>query len=195
DILNFFAQNWSNSSFGKELRPGYSRRKDSNIQSGVTNPVCSPIKPYVYSITGGLRAGLILFFQGVVPSDAKRFEINLKTGPKDGDDVAFHFNPCFRETRPVVRFSFINRQRENPEETPEGPFSKGGAFDICMAINPEGYKVIVNGHRFCVFSHCIPLEKVSVLNIGGDVFMNTFGIIEVDHINKKVIIPAHFLRD
>ncbi|KAL7852457.1 hypothetical protein SRHO_G00182420 [Serrasalmus rhombeus] len=137
------------------------------------------IKPYVNSITGGLRAGLILFFQGVVPSDAKRFEINLKTGPMDGDDVAFHFNPRFCETRSVVCDSFRNGQWENPVETPEGPFSEGGAFDICMAINPEGYKVIVNGHRFCVFSHRIPLEKVSVLNIGGDVFMNTFGIIEV----------------
>ncbi|KAL7852481.1 hypothetical protein SRHO_G00182660 [Serrasalmus rhombeus] len=188
-------QNWSNSTFGKELSPGTSRGKLSNIQSGVTNPVCSPIKPYVNSITGGLRAGLILFFQGVVPSDAKRFEINLKTGPMDGDDVAFHFNPRFCETRSVVRDSFRNGQWENPVETPEGPFSEGGAFDIHMAINPEGYKVIVNGHRFCVFSHRIPLEKVSVLNISGDVFMNTFGIIEVDHINKKVIIPAHFLRD
>ncbi|KAL6481730.1 hypothetical protein MHYP_G00098100 [Metynnis hypsauchen] len=96
----------------------------------------------------------------------------------DGDDVAFHFNPRFHETRSVVRDSFRNGRWENPEETPECPFSTGGAFDICMAINPEGYKVIVNGHRFCAFSHRIPLEKVSVLNICGDVFMNTFGIIE-----------------
>ncbi|KAL7845574.1 hypothetical protein AOLI_G00237660 [Acnodon oligacanthus] len=94
------------------------------------------------------------------------------------DDVAFHFNPRFCEKRSVVCDSFRNGQWENPEETPEGPFSKGGAFDICIAINPNGYKVIVNGHRFCAFSHRIPLEKVSALSIFGDVFMNTFGIIE-----------------
>ena len=67
-----------------------------------------------------------------------RCSINLKTGPSDGDDVAFRFNP--RQCS-VVCDSFRNRRWENPEETPEGPFSKGGAFDICMAINPEGYEV------------------------------------------------------
>ena len=70
-----------------------------------------------------------------------RFEINLKTGPMDGDDVAFHFNPHFCEECSVVCDSFRNRRWENPEETPEGPFSKGGAFDISMAINPEVIEV------------------------------------------------------
>ncbi|XP_036420741.1 verrucotoxin subunit beta-like [Colossoma macropomum] len=169
-----------------------SRWNLSTIRSEVTHRVSGIGTPYVVAIPEGLKPGIAFFFQGVVHPDGRGFEINLKTGPMDGDDVAFHFNPHFCEECSVVCDSFRNGRWENPEETPEGPFSKGGAFDICMAINPEGYEVIVNGHRFCAFSHCIPLKKVSVLNISGDVFMNTFGIIEVDHINKKVIIPAHF---
>ncbi|KAL7852477.1 hypothetical protein SRHO_G00182620 [Serrasalmus rhombeus] len=145
-------------------------------------------EPYIGPIPGGLRAGLILFFQGVVPSDSDGFSMNLKTGPRDGDDVAFRFNP--RQCS-VVCDSFRNGKWENPKETLVGPFRGGTAFDIIIANNPDGYEVVVNGHDYCTFKHCIPLEEVSVLNIIGDVFMNTFSIFEVNSVNMKATISAH----
>ncbi|XP_034158235.2 cytolytic toxin-alpha [Pangasianodon hypophthalmus] len=177
--------NWNASTFGKELNSGISRAKLSNIQSDVPHPVCNPSKPYLGSIPGGLRPGVALFFQGVVPSDCERFKINLQTGPKD---IALHFNPRMNS---VVLNSCRNGTWENYIETPGGPFVKGGAFDIIMAIKEEGYEVIVNGLEYCTFNHRMPVDKVTTLGIWGDVFMNNFGFTEVDDVNMKVIIPAN----
>ncbi|XP_036420761.1 verrucotoxin subunit beta-like [Colossoma macropomum] len=185
-----YVANWSTSTFGKEQSPGVSRGKFSQIQLGVPYPVCNPSIPFVGPLIGGLKVGLALFFQGVVPSDANSFAINLKTGQRDGDDIAFHFNPRVG-TPSVVRDSFRNGRWENPEETSGGPFVKGGGFDLFMVVKPEGYEVIVNGHVFCMFWHRMPVESVSALHIHGDIFMTTFGLIEVDNVNMKVIMPAH----
>ncbi|XP_060754280.1 verrucotoxin subunit beta-like [Neoarius graeffei] len=180
--------NWSTSTFGKELNSGVSHKKSSRIQSDVPHPVCSPSKPYLGPIPGGLRPGVALFFQGVVPSDCNRFEINLQTGLKYLHDIALHFNPRMHS---VVLNSCRNGTWENYIETPGGPFVKGGAFDIIMVIKPEGYEVIVNGLGFCTFNHRFPLDKVTTLDIRGDVFMNTFGIIEVDDVKLKFTVPAN----
>ncbi|KAI4881941.1 hypothetical protein NFI96_017381 [Prochilodus magdalenae] len=194
--MNIFGlvPNWRTSTFHKELSPGISRCKLRDLKSQVANPVCNPREPYVGPITGGLRAGLILFFQGVVPSDSDGFAINLKTGPRDADDVAFRFSPRFRQYRDfdyircsVVCDSFRNEQWEDPEIALGEPFARGGAFDIFMAIYPERYEVAVNGHINCSFKHRIPPEKVCILNIDGDVFMNTFRIITVSHYYQTAV--------
>ncbi|XP_060717027.1 cytolytic toxin-alpha-like [Tachysurus vachellii] len=170
--------NWSKSTFGKELNTGISRTKLSDIQSNVPHPVCNPSKPYLRSIPGGLRPGLALFFQGVVPSDCKRFEINLKTGLSDQDDIAFHFNP--RMSSVVLNSRRNGTWDKNLVETPGGPFVCGAVFDIIVVIKPECYEVMVNGQVSYTFEHRIPVDKVTTLNIDGDVFMNSFALTEVD---------------
>ncbi|KAL7845523.1 hypothetical protein AOLI_G00237150 [Acnodon oligacanthus] len=185
-----YVTNWTTSTFGKEQSPGVSRGKFSQIQLGVPYPVCNPSIPYVGPLIGGLKVGLALFFQGVVPSDGDSFSINLKVGQRDGDDIAFHFNPHV-ETPCVVRDSFRNGKWEKVETTPGGPFVKGGAFDLFMVVKPEGYEVIVNGYVFCMFWHRMPVESASVLYIRGDVFITNFGLIEVENVNMKVTMPAH----
>ncbi|KAB5523552.1 hypothetical protein PHYPO_G00153830 [Pangasianodon hypophthalmus] len=186
-IMNIvgIVENWSTSTFAKELNSGISRTKLSNIQFDVPHPVCNPSKPYSGSIPGGLRPGVALFFQGVVPSDCERFQIDLQTGPKD---IALHFNPRMHS---VVLNSCRNGRWELQVDIQGGPFVKGGAFDIIMVIKPEGYEVIVNGLLYCTFNHRMPVDKVTTVRILGDVFMNIFSIIEVDDINLKVTIPAN----
>ncbi|XP_047658995.1 uncharacterized protein LOC113663839 isoform X3 [Tachysurus fulvidraco] len=168
--------NWSQSTFGKELNTGISRTKLSDIQSDVPHPVCNPSKPYLRSIPGGLRPGLALFFQGVVPSDCKRFSINLKTGQSDQDDIAFHFNP--RISSVVLNTRRNGKWDRNWVETPGGPFVCGAAFYIIMVVKPECYEVMVNGQVSYTFEHRIPVDKVTTLNIVDDVFMNSFAITE-----------------
>ncbi|XP_066517163.1 cytolytic toxin-alpha-like [Hoplias malabaricus] len=175
---------WKTSTFGKELHSGMSRHKDSNIPSQELKPVCSPSKTYNGPITGGLSVRQALYFQGVVPSVCDRFAINLKCGPAEYDNFAFHFNPRFWN-HSVVCNSLINRSW-GPEEVYEAPFVKGGAFDLFIVPENDGYRVIVNGHVFCTYKHRIPLEKVSYLYINGDVFMNMCSIVEVDNINMKL---------
>ncbi|KAI5629134.1 hypothetical protein C0J50_8033, partial [Silurus asotus] len=128
---------------------------------------------YSRPIPGGLRAGVALFFQGVVASNCDRFEINLHTGANN-QDVAFHFNPRMHS---VVLDSCTNGKWGQQLEKPGGPFIRGGAFDIIMVVNPENYEVIVNGLKYCTFDHRIPVDKVTTLGIFGDVFMNKFSII------------------
>ncbi|KAK2818116.1 hypothetical protein Q7C36_022049 [Tachysurus vachellii] len=61
----------------------------------------------------------------------------------------------------------------------------------CDVPHPVCNPVMVNGLEYCKFKHLIPVDKVTTLNISGDVFMNTFGITKVDDINLKVTNPAN----
>ncbi|GAA6088620.1 cytolytic toxin-alpha-like [Tachysurus ichikawai] len=184
--------NWSKSTFGKELKTGISRTKRSDIQCDVPHPVCNPDKEYLGSIPGGLRHGVALFFQGVVPVDYECFEINLQTGVKNPHDIALQLKQSKNSTD-VVLNSCKNGTWGKEENAPEDPFVGGAAFDIIMVIKPECYEVMVNGLEYCKFKHRIPVDKVTTLNIRGDVFMNTFGITKVDDINLKVTVtnPAN----
>ncbi|KAF7689440.1 verrucotoxin subunit beta-like [Silurus meridionalis] len=180
-------KNWTTSTFNKELNSGISRTKLSDIQYDIPHPVSSPSKAYSGPIHGGLRAGVALFFQGVVASDCDQFMIILYTGAKN-QDVAFYFNPrmdC------VVLNSCTNWDWDDQLVRPGGPFVRGGAFDIIMVVNPENYEVIVNGLKYCTFDHRLPVDKVTTLGIDGDVFMNNFSIIEVETVTLKITYPAY----
>ncbi|KAM9455058.1 uncharacterized protein Hap1MRO34_020820 [Clarias gariepinus] len=182
-------ENWTSSSFCMELKSGTSRTKLSNIQFDVPQPVCNPREPYLRSIPEGLRPGVALFFQGVVPSDFESFEINFLTTPTYLHDIAFHFKPSMYS---VLRNTCRNgRWDRNYIETKGGPFVKGGAFDMIVVIKTECYEVMVNGLEYSKFDHRIPVEKVTTLDIRGDVFMKILRVIEVDDVNLKVSIPAN----
>ena len=43
------------------------------------------------------------------------------------------------------------------------------------------HQVYVNGKELYTFKHRIPLEKVSTLNINGDVAVNLSGFLQVGH--------------
>ncbi|CAM4585312.1 unnamed protein product [Leuciscus chuanchicus] len=176
-----FIQDWSTSSFvtkvkSKIISLGSSRGERSTVQSEILQPVQNPRLPYVGPISGGLREGMALYLQGVVPINADRFRINFKTGQSDTDDTAFHFNP--RMDQNVVMNSFRNGKWESEESVSDNPFKKGEAFEMFTVIKSEGYQIYVNGKEQYTFKHRIPLEKVSALNINGDVSVNLFGFIQ-----------------
>ncbi|KAK9958284.1 hypothetical protein ABG768_010419 [Culter alburnus] len=175
-----FIQNWSTSSFPTEVTTkiislGSSCGERSTVQAEILQPVQNPILPYVGPISGGLREGMALYLQGVVPTNADRFEINFKTGQSKDDDIAFCFNP--RMENKVVMNSFRKGGWEAEESVSDNPFKKGQAFEMLTVIKSEGYQVYVNGKELYMFKHRIPLEKVSTLNINGDVAVNLFGFI------------------
>uniref|UniRef100_A0A8C2CVZ7 Galectin n=1 Tax=Cyprinus carpio TaxID=7962 RepID=A0A8C2CVZ7_CYPCA len=138
--------------------------------------------PYMGPISGGLREGMALYLQGAVPANAERFRINFKTGPTDKHDTAFHFNP--RMGSNVAMNSFSTGKWETGESVSDNPFKKGEAFEMFFVIKSEGYqvRVYVNGKELYTFKHRIPLEKVTTLNINGDIAVNLFGFIEVSYI-------------
>ncbi|KAK2894936.1 hypothetical protein Q8A67_012165 [Cirrhinus molitorella] len=177
-ILSGFIKNWSTSSLvtSKITSLGSSHGELSTIHSEILQPVQNPSLPYVGHISGGLREGMALYLKGAVPTNANKFELNFKTGKSNNDDIAFHFNP--RMDKKVAMNSFRNRKWESEESVSDNPFKKGQAFEMFIVIKSEGYVVYVNGKEQYTFKHRIPLEKVSMLNINGDVFVNLFGFIQ-----------------
>ncbi|XP_077087054.1 galectin-4-like [Siphateles boraxobius] len=176
-----FIQNWSTSSFPKEVKSkiislGSLCGERSTVESEILQPVQNPSLPYVGPISGGLREGMALYLQGVVPTNADRFGIHFKTGPSDDDDIAFHFNP--RMGSNVAMNTFRDGKWEDAESVSDNPFKKGEAFEMFTVIKTEGYQVYVNGKEQYTFKHRMPLEKVSALNIIGDVSVNLFGFIQ-----------------
>ncbi|XP_073707059.1 uncharacterized protein lgals4 [Garra rufa] len=177
-ILSGFIKNWSTSSLvtSKITSLGSLHGALSTVQSELLQPIQNPNLPYVGHISGGLKEGMGLYLQGVVPTNADKFELNFKTGQSNNDDIAFHFNP--QMDKKVAMNSFRNGRWEAEENVSDNPFKKGQAFEMFIVIKSEGYVVYVNGKEQYTFKHRIPLEKVSMLNINGDVFVNLFGFIQ-----------------
>ncbi|KAF5896902.1 uncharacterized protein DAT39_013383, partial [Clarias magur] len=142
----------------------------------ISNPISKPALPYVGTIQGGLKPDTAIFLQGTVPADGKSFEINLKTGPTEGDDIAFHYNPRFGDCTALN--SKRNGSWEKQENECDKPFTKGGAFQMFIAVKPDAYDVYVNGSKHCTFKHRFPLDKVSTLNFKGDVSLFIYGLIQ-----------------
>ncbi|KAI5606391.1 hypothetical protein C0J50_10005, partial [Silurus asotus] len=95
------------------------------------------------------------------------FEMNFKTGTSDADDTAFHYKPHIGDR--TVLNSFRNGSWETEESATDKPFTKGGVFQIFVAIKSDGYEVYTNGVKHCTFKHRIPLEKVSAITFNGDI--------------------------
>ncbi|KAJ8402183.1 hypothetical protein AAFF_G00370480 [Aldrovandia affinis] len=140
-------------------------------------PVYNPSVPYVGPIYGGLRERVSVYIQGVIPQDITRFQVNLQCGEAEGCDIAMHFNPRFDDMDKVVFNSFQSGSWESEDNVQDMPFSKGQAFELVIAVTAEGYQVNVNGRQFHHFAHRVPLDRVSALQISGDVSIQTINII------------------
>ncbi|XP_031651209.1 galectin-4-like [Oncorhynchus kisutch] len=140
-------------------------------------PVYNPSIPYVGPIYGGLRSGMSVYIQGVIPDEITRFNMNLQCGESEGSDIGFHFSPRFDNWDKVVFNSCQEGEWGSEEEIHNMPFSKGDAFEMVIIINQEGYQVTVNGQDLHTFNHRIPVERVNALQIGGDASIQTVNVI------------------
>jgi len=69
----------------------------------------------------------------------------------------------------VVRNS-LQSQRWGPEESHGGfPFYAGQGFEIMVLIEPDHFKIAINGQHFTEFRYRIPLNRVNYISIDGDV--------------------------
>uniref|UniRef100_A0A3B1IUQ4 Galectin n=1 Tax=Astyanax mexicanus TaxID=7994 RepID=A0A3B1IUQ4_ASTMX len=134
--------------------------------------LCTAVSPpgnsYVGTIPEGIKPDMAVCFQGTVPADSDQFAINFKTGSSDGDDVALHFNPLIGQK--VTLSSCRNGKWESEESASAEPFTRSSLHHVFSpSIQRVTRCVFVNGVKHCMFKHRIPVEKVSTLNIGGDV--------------------------
>ncbi|KAF5909283.1 verrucotoxin subunit beta-like, partial [Clarias magur] len=156
---------------------GMSRWPVSTVKSEVTNVIINPRIPYSDKLPVGLKAGMAFYFQGVVFATAKYFEICFIAGTKGSGDVIFLTSFRMDDTWSLVYNTFRNGNWEGEEKTTGCPTPKGSAFDVFFAIKPEGYEVYINGQKYYLFKHRLPMERASTLYISGDVSMNIMGTV------------------
>ncbi|CAL8363091.1 unnamed protein product [Merluccius merluccius] len=140
-------------------------------------PIYNPSIPYTGPIYGGLRTGMSIYFQGRIEEQTTRFFVNLQCGEGEDSDIALHFNPRFDGWDKVVFNSRQGGSWESEENTRDMPFVLGEAFEMVIMVTGEGYQFKVNGREFFTMPHRMPLERVSAMLIGGDVYIQTINII------------------
>uniref|UniRef100_A0A8C3I1T3 Galectin n=1 Tax=Chrysemys picta bellii TaxID=8478 RepID=A0A8C3I1T3_CHRPI len=139
-------------------------------------PISQPL-PHAVPIAGGLRPGMSIYVQGMVPHHTKRFRVNFSCGPEKGADIALHFNPRFDSGDKIVLNSFQRGKWAKEEHKHDMPFHKGQHFEMVFNITPEGYRITVNGAPCYEFRHRIPPEQVQVVDVDGDLELQSLNVI------------------
>lgn len=145
-------------------------------------PIFHPVVPYVATIFGGLRAGKMVMLQGVVPLEARRFQIDFQCGcsvhPRP--DIAVHFNPRFHTTKPHVICNTLHSGRWEAEARwPRVPLQRGAPFRLLFLFGNEDMKVSVNGQHFLHYRYRLPLSRVDTLGIFGDILVEAIGFLNI----------------
>ncbi|XP_069799388.1 galectin-4 [Dendropsophus ebraccatus] len=141
-------------------------------------PVYNPSVPFKQPIFGGLRPGMSVHIQGMVPHHVNRFHVNFLCGQHNGADIAFHFNPRWDGKDKVVFNSFQSGSWGHEEKKKDKfPFHKGGHFELAFFANLGGFQVNINGSHFYDYSHRIPLERVDCVQVEGDVTIRSLSIV------------------
>ncbi|KAJ8974448.1 hypothetical protein NQ317_000225 [Molorchus minor] len=126
--------------------------------------------PYTGEIPGGLQPGKMCRIQGVTHPNADRFNINLQTGPNSTprDDTAFHLSVRLNQGY-IARNTYKDGEWGDEQGSGKLPIGTAQAFEILILVEPNNYKVAVNGQHHCDFPHRIPFDTVTNLLINGDV--------------------------
>ncbi|XP_022363377.1 galectin-12 isoform X2 [Enhydra lutris kenyoni] len=145
-------------------------------------PIFHPVVPYVVTIFGGLRAGKMVMLQGVVPLEARRFQVDFQCGcsvhPRP--DIAVHFNPRFHTTKPHVICNTLHSGRWEAEARwPRVPLQRGAPFRLLFLFGNEEMKVSVNGQHFLHYRYRLPLSRVDTLGIFGDILVEAIGFLNI----------------
>nr|XP_023395654.1 galectin-7-like isoform X2 [Loxodonta africana] len=131
-------------------------------------PLFSQTIPHKTSLPQGIHAGTVLRIRGLVPHNAGRFHVNLLCSEGQDADAALHFNPRM-DTSEVV-FNSKEQGAWGPEERGKGvPFYRGQPFEVLLIATDDGFKAVVGDSEYHVFRHRMPLARVRLLEVGGDV--------------------------
>ncbi|XP_077615733.1 galectin-12 isoform X2 [Crocuta crocuta] len=146
-------------------------------------PVFHPIVPYVTTIFGGLRAGKMVMLQGVVPLNARRFQVDFQCGcslyPRP--DIAIHFNPRLHTAKPHVICNTLYLERWQTEARwPHVDLQRGASFFLLFLFGNEEMKVSVNGQHFLHYRYRLPLSRVDTLGIFGDILVEAVGFLNIN---------------
>nr|XP_055106768.1 galectin-7-like [Symphalangus syndactylus] len=142
--------------------------------SGPCTPLLQNV-PHKSSLPEGIRPGTVLRIRGLVPPNASRFHVNLLCGEEQGSDAALHFNPRL-DTSEVVFNSKEQGSWGREERGPGVPFQRGQPFEVLIIASDDGFKAVVGDAQYHHFRHRLPLARVRLVEVGGDVQLDSVKI-------------------
>lgn len=98
-----------------------------------------------------------------------RFAVNLTYGHLH-NDIALHVNPRLPQNY-IVRNAKVNGRWGKEEVTSAMPFTlkRGHPFSVQILVTETNYLISVNGLHFALFVHRVPYQRVTCLQVTGDV--------------------------
>ncbi|XP_016020772.2 galectin-7 isoform X2 [Rousettus aegyptiacus] len=130
--------------------------------------------PHKTPLPEGVRVGTVMRIRGVVPDKAGRFYVNLLCS-EEGSEAALHFNPRLDES--VVVFNTKEGGAWGREERGRGfPFQRGQPFEVLLIPTQDGFKTVVGDSEYHHFHYRIPPERVRVVEVGGDLQLESVKI-------------------
>ncbi|NXT02907.1 LEG3 protein, partial [Jacana jacana] len=133
-----------------------------------------PMKvPFELPLQGGLVPRLLITITGTVNPNPNRFSLDFKRG----NDVAFHFNPRFREeNRKVIvcNSMFQNNWGKEERTAPRFPFEAGKPFKLQILCEVDHFKVAVDDAHLLQYNFREKkLNEVTKLCIAGDIALTS----------------------
>uniref|UniRef100_A0A0P6K1B7 Galectin n=1 Tax=Heterocephalus glaber TaxID=10181 RepID=A0A0P6K1B7_HETGA len=124
--------------------------------------------PHKISLPDTVHAGSVMRIRGSVPENASRFHVNLLLSEGQDSDAALHFNPRMDEA--VVVLNSKASGKWGREERGMGlPFQRGQPFDLLLIATEDGFKAVVEDTIYYHFRHRLPMGNVRLLEVAGDV--------------------------
>ncbi|XP_042596002.1 galectin-8-like [Cyprinus carpio] len=121
------------------------------------------VASYKKELMDGLKPGKVIVIYGIVNSDCKRMEINLR----HRYGIAFHYLCRFEEDA-VVRNTWRDGAWGVEEKSQDIPFKNGEFFEIKITCNVEQYGVSVNGQQVHTYKHRFTnLDDIDVVEVCG----------------------------
>ncbi|XP_053462396.1 galectin-7 isoform X2 [Nycticebus coucang] len=131
--------------------------------------------PHKTTLPEGIRPGTLLRIRGFIPDQASRFYVNLLCSEEQGADAALHFNPRLDES--AVVFNSLEQGTWGREERgPGAPFQRGQPFEVLLIATEDGFKAVVGDEQYHHFRHRLPLARVRLVEMGGDVKLESLKI-------------------
>ncbi|XP_043853331.1 galectin-7 [Dromiciops gliroides] len=123
-----------------------------------------------------LQPGSVIRVRGTVPAKASRFHVNLLCSEGSEAETALHCNPRL-DSREMVFNTFQKGAWGKEERSSIVPFQAGQPFDLLIIVTDNSYKAVSGDTVFHRFVHRMPLQLVRVLEVGGDVQLESVSIL------------------
>ncbi|XP_021565206.1 galectin-3 [Carlito syrichta] len=124
--------------------------------------------PYELPLPAGVMPRMLITILGTVKPNANRIALDFKKG----NDVAFHFNPRFKEDnqRVIVCNTKVHDAWGREERHAQFPFKSGQPFKIQILVESDHFKVAVNDAHLLQYNHRMKnLNEITKLGISGDI--------------------------